>query len=76
MSASISGTAELDPKSALTRMQKSEKYNEDRTKIEKQVQNLQTKISTQNPQIKPEDANKLARSLSTAVITYVANIGI
>lgn len=76
MSASISGTAEINPENALSKMQKNEKYKEERGNIEKQITNLQKSISKTNPNIKVEDANKLARSLASIVTTYVASMGI
>lgn len=72
ISASTSGTAELDPKKALTQMQKSDEYIKQRSAIEKKVTDLQKSISDKNPTLKAEDINKIARSLTSTVMTYVA----
>lgn len=75
MSASISGTAELDPKSALARMQKSNEYSNERGKIEKQIAEIQKKILDTN-NITAENANKIARSFASVVTSYTASMGI
>jgi hypothetical protein len=56
-------------------MQSSTKYTEDRSGVEKQIVDIQSNIIAQNPKIAPEDANKIARSLRSSVLTYIANFG-
>ena len=70
MSASVSGTAELNPQGALTRMQSSKEYARERADIEKKVAELQKSLQSKAPNMTAEDANKLARSLSSSVLTY------
>ena len=76
MSASVSGTAELNPQGALTRMQSSKEYAKERADIEKKATELQKSLQSKAPNMTAEDANKLARSLSSSVLTYVATAGV